>query len=199
MVLAEKEIPFEVVVVDKANKDHKTPEYLAKHPFGEVPLIVDDGFILFESRAICRYLAEKYADQGTPLIPTGLRERALFEQAASIEFANFFPQIVKVAGQTVYKQLQGLPIDEAALAQAKSDLAAKLDVYEVILGKQKFLGGNELTLADLFHVSYAGPLAKAGFDVMADKGPNVTRWWNEIVSRPTWVKLQEEGIKSVGI
>jgi glutathione S-transferase len=52
----------------------------------------DDGFILYESRAICRYLAEKYAEQGTVgLIPPELRAKALFEQAASIEYANFQP------------------------------------------------------------------------------------------------------------
>lgn len=56
----------------------------------------DGGFILYETRAICRYLVEKYAAHGTPLIPTGLKERALFEQAASVEFANFQPYCHKV-------------------------------------------------------------------------------------------------------
>jgi glutathione S-transferase len=51
----------------------------------------DGGFILYESRAICRYLADKYAEQGTPLIPTGVQAKGLFEQAASVEFANFEP------------------------------------------------------------------------------------------------------------
>jgi glutathione S-transferase len=46
---------------------------------------------LCESRAICRYLAEKYADKGTALVPMHLKEKALFEQAASFEFANFHP------------------------------------------------------------------------------------------------------------
>src|SRR5277367_2663757 len=49
----------------------------------------DDGFILYESRAICRYIARKYASQGTPLIPTELKAEALFEQAASIETSYF--------------------------------------------------------------------------------------------------------------
>lgn len=44
---------------------------------------------MYESRAIGRYLAEKYADEGTRLIPTDLQKKALFEQAASIENANF--------------------------------------------------------------------------------------------------------------
>jgi glutathione S-transferase len=63
----------------------------------------DDGFILHESRAICRYLAEKYAEQGTPLYPKGLKERALVEQAASVEYANFQPAILKVGMEAVGK------------------------------------------------------------------------------------------------
>ncbi|KAJ6626737.1 hypothetical protein B0H10DRAFT_1753514, partial [Mycena sp. CBHHK59/15] len=69
-----------------------------------------------------------------------------------------------------------LPIDEAVLAEAVSEFSAKLDVYEVILGKQKFMGGNELMLADLFHLCYAPLLVGAGVDIMMRKGPNVTRW-----------------------
>lgn len=64
----------------------------------------DDGFVLYESRAICRYLAEKYAGQGTPLIPTGLKETAVFEQAASIELASFLPVVKKVAQESLWKQ-----------------------------------------------------------------------------------------------
>jgi glutathione S-transferase len=49
----------------------------------------DDGFILYESRAIARYLIKKYPNQGTPLIPSDPKSEALFEQAASIEAFNF--------------------------------------------------------------------------------------------------------------
>ncbi|KAJ7454169.1 glutathione S-transferase [Mycena latifolia] len=195
LILAEKQIPFQHVLVDLAKQENKTPEFLAKHPFGQVPVIDDDGFILCESRAICRYLAEKYADQGTPLVPTSLQDKALFEQAASIEFANFNPQVLKVVSETFGKSRQSLPVDDNAVAQAVSELSATLDVYEVILGKQKFLSGDELTLADLFHVAYAPFLSQVGVGIMTSKGPNVTRWWNDIIQRPTWIKLQAEGIK----
>ena len=49
----------------------------------------DDGFKLFESRAICRYIAAKYASPTSTLIPTDLKAHAIFEQAASIETSYF--------------------------------------------------------------------------------------------------------------
>lgn len=63
----------------------------------------DDGFILYESRAIARYLEAKYPNQGTKLIPDGLKERALFEQAASVEVNNFDPYASYAVGETVFK------------------------------------------------------------------------------------------------
>ncbi|KAJ7927257.1 glutathione S-transferase [Mycena leptocephala] len=195
LVLAEKEIPFKLVAVDLAAKEQKTPEFLAMHPFGQVPVIDDDGFILHESRAICRYLAEKYAEQGTPLYPKGLKERALVEQAASVEYANFQPAILKVGMEAVGKPRRGLPVDQAVLTEATAELSAKLAVYEVILGKHKFLAGNEISVADLFHLTYAPMLADAGVDIMTTSGTNVARWWNELISRPAWFKLKTDGVK----
>ncbi|KAJ7125836.1 glutathione S-transferase [Mycena crocata] len=196
LVLAEKKIPYEHIAIDMANKEHKTPEHLAKHPFGLVPVIDDDGFILYESRAICRYLVEKYADQGPALVPTGLREKALFEQAASVELANFNPSIFKLLAEAFGKPRRGLPVDEVVIAEHMAELSAKLDVYENILGKQKYLAGEELTLADLFHLCYAPMVVDAGYDAFTTRGPNVAHWWNALVSRPEWVKLKAEGVKS---
>ncbi|KAJ7616990.1 glutathione S-transferase [Mycena polygramma] len=197
MVLAEKQIPFELVEVEMSAKAHKTPEFLAMHPFGQVPVIDDDGFILCESRAICRYLADKYPDQGTPLFPTDLKARALVEQAASFEFANFHPAATKVAMELLGKARRGLPVDHAVVAEGVTELSAKLDVYEVILGKHRFIAGDEFSLADIFHLGFAPLLAGTEADVMTkETRPNVARWWNEVISRPTWVKLKAEGIKS---
>ncbi|KAJ7175101.1 glutathione S-transferase [Mycena crocata] len=195
LVLAEKQVPFELILVDTANKENKTPEFLAMHPFGQVPVIDDDGFIVYESRAICRYLADKYSDQGTlGLLPMGVQEKALFEQAASVEVANFLPAVQNVGMEIIAKPRQNQPIDQTILAAALAELSAVLDVYDGILAKQKFVAGNEPTLADLFHLAGAPLLAGAGIDIMTSK-PNVARWWNALISRPAWVKLFEEGVK----
>lgn len=123
-ILREKNIPFELIEIDIMKGEHKLPQHLQKQPFGQTPYIVrslllsiheniavnnliltqdDDGFVLYESRAICRYLATKYADRGAPLIPTGLKDNALFEQAASIEQNNFDPYASKAVAEIIIK------------------------------------------------------------------------------------------------
>ncbi|KAJ7125837.1 thioredoxin-like protein [Mycena crocata] len=162
MVLSVKQIPFEHVLVDMPAREHKTPQFLAKHPFRQTPAIDDDGFIVYESRAICRYFAGKYAGREATLHPTCLEEKTRFEQAASVEFANFNP-ILKVIKEVVINPFFAVPANAAVVVEALSDLSATLEVYDCILSRQKYLAGNELTLADIFHLAYAPSLADALF------------------------------------
>ncbi len=109
VVLEELNAPYEFVVVDipGANGAQKKPEYKKIHPFGQLPYIDDDGFVLFESRAICRYVALKYGGVGVgKLIPdtADLVETALFEQAASIELSNFDPAVSGLAHENIFKK-----------------------------------------------------------------------------------------------
>lgn len=80
--LYEKGVPYEFVPVNFANGEHKSPKHMALQPFGKVPAMDDDGFILFESRAIAKYIAKKYAGQGATLLPAedDLKAYGLFEQ-----------------------------------------------------------------------------------------------------------------------
>ncbi|KAG6839920.1 hypothetical protein C0991_010364 [Blastosporella zonata] len=173
-VLLEKQVPFEFITVDLANREHKSPAYLEKQPFGQIPYIDDDGFILYESRAICRYIATKWAGKGTKLIPTDLKENALFEQAASNEQSNFDSSAAAAVYETVFKPYHGQTPDPAVFDALIKKLDAKLDVYDTILSKQKYVAGDELTLADLFHLPYGTMLATAGSNIMESK-PNVDR------------------------
>jgi glutathione S-transferase len=81
--LAEKNVEdFEFIKVDLFTGEQLQPSHLEKQPFGKVPVLDDDGFLVYESRAICKYLARKYAGQGTELIPAegDLKAYAMFEQ-----------------------------------------------------------------------------------------------------------------------
>ncbi|KAF9448596.1 glutathione S-transferase [Macrolepiota fuliginosa MF-IS2] len=194
VVLHEKKIPFEFHNIDLAKGEHKSSDFIAKQPFGQVPYIDDDGFILFESRAITRYLEDKYSNQGTKLIPADRQKRALFEQAASIEQANFDSYAAPLVFEVVFKARRGLQTDPAKVKEYTEKLADKLKAYDQILAKQKYLAGDEVTLADLFHLPYGSMLPAAGVNLLQEL-PNVSRWFNDITSRPAWGAVKD-GVKS---
>ncbi|KAF8205903.1 glutathione S-transferase [Mycena galopus ATCC 62051] len=166
--------------------EHKSPEFLQYQSFGQGPYIDDEGFILYESRAICRYIAAKYPASG--LIPSDPKAHALFEQATSVELSNFDPSASKEGVQLNHKKL-GWPHDEAVITEQLKILDQKLDVYEAILGKHRYLAGETLTLADLFHLPYAA-YATYGGDIMIRR-PNVARWCTELGSCPSWLAYEE--------
>lgn len=57
VTILEKELPYELIFIDIAKGDQKSEDYKKLQPFGKVPALEDDGFLIFESRAICKYLA----------------------------------------------------------------------------------------------------------------------------------------------
>ena len=105
VVLKEKNVPYEFVEIDMAKGEHKAPENVVHQPFGQVPYLEDGNFVLFESRAIARYVATKYAAQGTPLVPdpADLQKTALLDQAMSIELSNFDPATGILNWENVFK------------------------------------------------------------------------------------------------
>ncbi|KIY53955.1 glutathione S-transferase [Fistulina hepatica ATCC 64428] len=185
IILLEKRIPFEFIEVGQG-EFIKTPEYKAKQPFGQVPYIDDDGFILYESRAIARYICEKYPDQGPKLIPDAPKQRALFEQAASTELYSFDPYARSVVIERYIKQFRKQEPDQHFASVMLETLEQKMDAYEAILSKHKYVAGDNLTLADLFHIPYGLLLPPAGCNILIspEKRPNVARWFKEISSRP---------------
>ncbi|KAF7981310.1 hypothetical protein HWV62_34243 [Athelia sp. TMB] len=191
MVLDEKHVSYEFHIVDLQKGAQKAPEHVAKQPFGQVPYIDDDGFILYESRAIARYIATKYASQGTPLIPLGnLRALALFEQAAAVEQAHFEGPAQGIRFEHVAKKMIGLKTDEARVAELTNTLASKLDVYEGILSKQKYVAGDELTLADLFHLPCGVTVKQFAPELFASR-PHVAKWFESIENRQSWQAIKD--------
>ncbi|TFK27434.1 glutathione S-transferase [Coprinopsis marcescibilis] len=188
VVLYEKNIPFNFVELDFANNDHKSPPYLKKQPLGKFHTSQANLlYLLFRPTIID---LEKYADQVRELMPKDLKKRSLFEQAASIEHAQFDPSVSGAAYEKIFKaRLQGLQLDEKALQHHLEKLDAKLDVYDKILSNQRFLAGDELTLADLFHLSYGVYIPLSGSNALETK-PNVARWWKEISELPSWIAVK---------
>ncbi|CAF1008444.1 unnamed protein product [Rotaria sordida] len=187
VVLVEKGLDYELKVVDLRNGEHLTPEYLQKQPFGTIPTFIDaDGFKLYESRAICRYLEAKYKGRGTELVPKGNKALRLFEQGIAIESSSFDSLAIQIVGEKIFKRMRGGEPDMAKVAQLRKELSENLDVYEQILSKQSYIGGETFTLADLFHLPYGTMLVKAGESQLFESRLHVKQWWNKISNRPAW-------------
>jgi len=196
MVLKEKKVPYQLIPVDIGKGEQKDPLYLdTKQPFGQVPVLVDGDVTLFESRAISRYIAQKYAGRGTPLLPSpdDIVAVGKFEQAASIEQSNFDVFASGIAGELVFTPSRGGKTDHKRVEALNATLNAKLDGYERILAKQKYLAGNDITLADLFHLPYGTMITKKlGFKLLTSASrPNVARWWRDISSREAWLSVED--------
>ncbi|EFC45992.1 predicted protein [Naegleria gruberi] len=185
--IKEKGLEYELVPVDLMKGEHKSPSHLEKHPFGVIPGLEDDGFLIYESRAICRYLEAKHKGQGTELIPTELKALGLFEQGASIETAYFDSNASGLVFEKLFKGMMGYgAADEARVKQLSEKLALNLDSYERVLAKQEFIGGNQFTLADLYHLPYGNLLFAIGLGNLLLDRPHVKAWWEKISSRPSW-------------
>uniref|UniRef100_A0A2P2MXW7 glutathione transferase n=1 Tax=Rhizophora mucronata TaxID=61149 RepID=A0A2P2MXW7_RHIMU len=191
--LLEKGVEFELVHVDLDSGEQKRPEFLAKlQPFGQVPAIEDDGFKLFESRAIIRYIAAKHEDREPKLLGETLQERALVEQWLEVEAHNFNDLVYTIALQVVILPRIGQPGDGGLVRAYEQKLEKVLDVYEQRLSKSKFLAGHSFTLADLSHLPAIRFLVnEAGLSHLVRDRKKLNAWWKEISSRPSWKKLMK--------
>ncbi|RIA83116.1 glutathione S-transferase [Glomus cerebriforme] len=194
-VLKELGIPYEVTQPAKF-EDIKTPEYLAtKHPFGKIPVLIDDGFRLYESRAITRYLINKYqgTKNSTVLIPSDVQKAALVEQFISVETSYYDGPVSKLVAQEVFTKLRGGSPDPEIVKEAREEINKVLDVYEKILEGKDYLTG-EFSLADVLHCPYTHYSVATGHDDLWNdpKRPNVARWWKNISERESWKKIVDE-------
>ncbi|KAG8730453.1 hypothetical protein FRC11_006661 [Ceratobasidium sp. 423] len=181
-------VNIELIPVELAKAEHKAKEYIETyHPFGVIPALEDeDGTRIFESRAICRYLVAKYA-KGSPLLPdpSDLKAYGLFEQAASIEYSTFDPPALSLTYERIVAPLKHEKPNEELIKKCIETLTAKMDGYERILSKQKYLAGDTFTLADLFHLPLGQFTSALEPQILASK-PHVKAWWDDISSRESW-------------
>ncbi|CAO3683356.1 unnamed protein product [Umbelopsis vinacea] len=183
-------IPLEIEVIDFSKGVHKSPEYISKYqPFGRIPVLLDGDFTLFESRAICRYLINKYQTKDTlQLIPSDLKQASLVEQFISVESSEYSDSINKYVYEAVFKKYRGLESDPEQLALLRKSSETTLDVYDKILEGKNYLVGDSFTLADVVHLPYGHYAVQAGLEDVfnSPSRPNVARWWKNITSEPSW-------------
>jgi glutathione S-transferase len=143
--LRELEIPFEPIVVSLAKGDARTPEFLAKNPFGKIPVLEDGDLQLRESSAICTYLADKHPEKG--LLPKpGTSDRALVSQWMSFAVADLEQPLWRtMRHRLLYPEKTRIP---GEIAVAHADFKALASTLEREL-RGDYAVGRSFTLADL--------------------------------------------------
>ena len=109
-----------------------------------------------------------------------------------MELSYFDPNVHGIAWEEVFKPRRGLgPANPDIVKSKLEDLDASLKGYERILSKQKYLAGDSITLADLFHLSYGQMTEPLGFGNLLVKYPAVAKWWGGLKERDSWNKVNE--------
>ncbi|CAH8358691.1 unnamed protein product [Eruca vesicaria subsp. sativa] len=191
LCLLEKDIEFEIVHIDLDTLEQKKPEHLLRQPFGQVPAIEDGNFKLFESRAIARYYATKHSDQGTNLLGKSLEHRAIVDQWTDVEVGYFNVLVHPLVMNLVIKPRLGEECDAVLVEELKVKLGVVLDIYDNQLASNRFLAGDEFTMADLTHMPAMGYLMRTDINRMVKDRVNMNRWWEEVTARPAWKKLMK--------
>ena len=155
----------------------KTPAHLKLNPNGHIPVIDDDGFVLYESMAINFYLAAKYGK--APLWPDAIQDRALANQWSYWSMLEVEPALVTLLQNAFLPPEKRSP---AVAAAAMEKLKAPLAVIESHLGNREYLLGKDFTIADL----NAGSVWNIGTMVGVDfsSAPKSKAWLTKLAARP---------------
>ncbi|PON70653.1 S-crystallin [Parasponia andersonii] len=190
--LHEKALDFELIPVDLFSQENKQPAFLAKNPFGKVPVLQDGELTLFESRAINEYLAQKFKDSGHDLTrPENLSECATVKVWMEVESHQYEPAISPIVYQHFVAPLQGKAPEQTVIDQNLEKLGKVLDVYEARLSGTKYLAGDFYSLADLHHLPYTFYFMKTPWASLITDRAHVKAWWDDISSRPAFEKVAQ--------
>jgi len=145
--LEEKALPYRLSAL--APSTVRSANYLSRQPFGKFPAIEHDGFGLYETQAILRYLDR--LKPSAPLSPTDVRALARMDQVMNINDCYLFHGVGNVIGfqRVVGPRLMGLTPDEAAIEEAMPRAHLVFGELAKLLGDQPYFAGDAISLADL--------------------------------------------------
>jgi glutathione S-transferase len=192
LALAEKGVAHELVEV--AFGEHRQQPHVLRHPFAKVPAFEHDGFALYETQAILRYIDEGFPV--APLQPTDLHQFARMSQIMGIVDAYAWPAIAGgILVNRVLAPRLGLPVDEAAVAAALPRACLCLSEIARLMGEQPFLAGERVSLADLMVIPllYYFSRLPEGEAAIAEH-PNLRAWIGRMEQRQSFQVTKPPGV-----
>jgi glutathione S-transferase len=184
LVLTEKEVAYDRVEVDPFAPDLPAA-HLALHPFGRVPVLVHDGFVLYETAAISRYIDQVF---GTPCLqPAAPQAMARMNQIIGVvDSYGYWPMVRQVFSHRVFRPAAGRVGDEAEVAKGLAASAKVLGALEALAAPAAFLTGSAVSLADFHLAAMLGYFSAAseGAALLAER-PRLSAWWRRMSARPS--------------
>lgn len=178
VVLAEKNLPYEIVPIDLRAQEQKTPDYLKMNPYGKVPVLTDDSTVLYESCIINEYLEEKYP---TPaLLPKEPGQKAKARILIDYGMAHFDGPYQKLRMELMKDAKEQ---NAQTVTSAKSDLKKLLQRFEDEIGDKQYLMG-DFSLVDADLLPRFTRLE--GFGVLPDPSlPRLGKYLERMKARPS--------------
>ena len=182
--LAEKGVAIPTKQVDMVAMQHKTPEYTAINPLQRMPaLVLDDGTIITESIAICRYFEMQHPDP--PLFGVGPKDAAIVEMWNRRAEINFFANVAAVFRHThpAMKELE-VPQVPAWADANRPRVTWFLEMMDRELASREFVAGDCYTVADIT-MQVAVDFMKPSRLTVPEGANNVKRWHATVSARPS--------------
>ena len=173
-------LPFEIVPVDiLVKREQREPAFLARNPFGQVPVITDGELTLADSNAILVYLAKRYdpSQRWLPEDPVGAAKVQRWLSVAADDLANG-PADVR------FSALIGRPCDESVVKRSKR----LFGLMDQALAAQPFVAAEHPTIADLALYTYTAHAPEGGLSL--EPYPNLRAWIARIEALPRFVGMQ---------
>lgn len=180
IVLLEKGLEFERVNVDLTKREQKNPQYLKIHPFGQIPALDDEGFIIYDSTVINEYLEDEYPYP--PLMPKDSEGRARARLLEDLRDSHFNPYFVHIIHEM--RKPEG-ERDAQRIDNARTEITKCFDRIEKELQGKEYLAG-PFTLADVAFMSNIELLDRFNIPVDASKYPNTVAWIARLKARPSF-------------
>ena len=195
LTLVEKGQSARFESVDLIAGAHKHAEHVARHPFGVIPVLDDDGLLLYESRAIIRHLDRR--DGAPSLVPSALSELALMDQWLSVDQSYIAPHTRTLAIERVLKGHAGQAPDPERERESEVALAQAFAVIDRALAARPYLTGELFSLADVSLMPYVASLPLLRASHLLSAVPHLGSWWERMQARPSWRALDRgESLKT---
>lgn len=179
IALIEKGLEFERINIDLTKREQKSPDYLKIHPFGQIPALDDEGFILYDSTVINEYLEDEYPYPS--LMPKDSEGRARARLMEDFRDTHFNPSFVHIIHEI--RKPEG-ERDPQRMDNAKAEISKCFERIEKELEGREYLAGS-FSLGDIAFMPNIDLLDRFAIPVDA-KYKNTTAWIARLKARPSF-------------